>query len=46
MNKITKYYIEIGLFKELLYEKKIITEEQLNLTIQEVYKKIEEVAYD
>ncbi len=45
MNKITKYYIEIGLFKEL-YEKKIITEEQLNLTIQEVYKKIEEVAYD
>lgn len=37
MNNVTKGYLEIGLFKELR-AKEIITEEQLNLAIQEVNK--------
>ena len=40
MNKITRLNLEIGLFKEL-YERKIITEQELSIAIKELQKELD-----
>ncbi len=40
MNEITKMYIELGIIKEL-YDKKIITEDEMNLASKIIMEKLD-----